>query len=265
MKGSRSLHLAALLGLSLAGPASADVWDIQFDNDDSNETDNQLLHGTIQTHDLGARPGPTADQDWFLMPQKMFASYEIILDGVSGDVGASGLALHRIASDGFTVVQTDTPAMMGTPPYSRALRWGNANPQTEFIRVSGALCGTACGSDDVYTIRARETTVNLARFNNSGSQVTVLLIQNVTERPVNAVFYYWGAGGGNYLFASELPNLPPKGLHVFSSNSAPALAGQSGHITITHDGGYGGLVAKAVALEPSTGFTFDTPGVYVPY
>jgi hypothetical protein len=47
--------------------------------------------------------------------------------------------------------------------------------------------------------------------------------------------------------------------------STPGLAplvGQSGSITIAHDGPYGSLNIKAVALEPSTGFSFDTPGVY---
>ena len=40
--------------------------------------------------------------------------------------------------------------------------------------------------------------------------------------------------------------------------------GTSGTITITHDGRYGLLAVKAVALEPSTGFSFDTPGLYKP-
>jgi len=260
---SKGLCLVAPLALWLAGPASADVWDVQGDNDDSNETDNQLLHGTTQTHDLGVRPGPVADQDWYLMPQKPYASYEVILDGTSGDIGASGLALDRIATDGFTVAQTHTPAMADSPGYSRALRWVNPmTPVNEFIRVSGALCGTSCGSDDVYTIRVRESTVYLPRFNNAGSQVTVLLVQNATERPINAILYFWSASG-TQLWAAELPNLPSRGLHVFPL--VPTLAGQSGHITVAHDAGYGGLVTKAVALEPSTGFTFDTPGVSVPY
>jgi hypothetical protein len=42
------------------------------------------------------------------------------------------------------------------------------------------------------------------------------------------------------------------------------VAGQGGTMTIAHDGGYGGLVVKAVALEPSTGFSFDSPGSYKP-
>ena len=41
------------------------------------------------------------------------------------------------------------------------------------------------------------------------------------------------------------------------------LAGASGAMTVAHDGGYGGLVGKAVALEPATGFSFDSPMVPV--
>jgi hypothetical protein len=35
-------------------------------------------------------------------------------------------------------------------------------------------------------------------------------------------------------------------------------------MTVTHDGPYGALVGKAVSLEPSTGFSFDSPMVYKP-
>jgi hypothetical protein len=145
------------------------------------------------------------------------------------------------------------------------LRWVNTSAATvsEHVRVSGALCGTFCGPHDVYTIRVRETTVNLARFNNSGGQITVLLTQNVTERPINAYFYYWSANG-TLLQTGTLVNFPSKNLNVFPLTGWATLVGQSGHITVAHDGGYGGLVIKAVALEPSTGFSFDTPGVYVP-
>jgi hypothetical protein len=37
----------------------------------------------------------------------------------------------------------------------------------------------------------------------------------------------------------------------------PVLLGQSGSVTIAQLGGYGALAGKGVALEPSTGFTFD--------
>ena len=41
--------------------------------------------------------------------------------------------------------------------------------------------------------------------------------------------------------------------------SLTALAGQSGSITVVHDGKFGALSGKAIGLEPATGFTFDTP------
>jgi hypothetical protein len=44
----------------------------------------------------------------------------------------------------------------------------------------------------------------------------------------------------------------------------PALAGASGSASIAHDGGWGGLAAKGVAVEPATGFTFDTPATTLP-
>jgi len=46
---------------------------------------------------------------------------------------------------------------------------------------------------------------------------------------------------------------------VLNTSTLPALQGQAGAITISHDGRYGALQGKAVAVEPATGFTFDTP------
>jgi hypothetical protein len=247
----------------LAGPASADVWDLQNSNDDTFGTYNELVHGTRQAHDLGIRPGAVADQDWYLMPQKRQASYEIIIDGVSGDFDG-GPAIERVANDRTTVLQQATAAVTNSRGYSRALRWANTTSATinEYVRVSATFCGTTCGADDVYAIRVRETTVNVPRFNAAGTQVTVLLTQNATERSVDATFFYWSSDGT--LLQQVSTALGPKTLLVTNVGTIPGLAGQSGHITIAHDGGYGGLVVKSVALEPSTGFSFDTPGVYVP-
>jgi hypothetical protein len=35
-------------------------------------------------------------------------------------------------------------------------------------------------------------------------------------------------------------------------------------MTVSHDGRYGDLTGKTVALEPSTGFSFDSPMLPVP-
>ena len=259
---------AALFVALCAAPVRADVWDVQGDNDNGTGSDNELLHGVDQQHDLAAQ-GPVADQDWFLMPQKRQASYEVFIDGVSGDLGFAGLALERIQVAGTTTtsLQTGDAAVGGSFGYSRSLRWMNTTSGTitdEMVRVSGQACGTACGPDDVYTIHARETTINLARFNASGTQATILLTQNVSERPVNATFFYWSATG-TLLQTGSLVALQPRALNVFNVATFPALAGQSGHITVVHDGTYGALNLKSVALEPSTGFSFDTPGTNVPH
>lgn len=51
---------------------------------------------------------------------------------------------------------------------------------------------------------------------------------------------------------------------VLNTATVPGLAGQSGTITVGHDGRYGDLSGKTVALEPATGFNFDSPMGYRP-
>lgn len=268
-KALGSAAVAALLSLSLSGSyASADVWDVQTRSDNfAGGTTNELLHGTVQHHDLSLNQYG-ADVDWYMMPQRPRASYEVVVDSVSGDFGINfELKLERLRQAGsvVTLLQTGDAAVADSFGFTKSLRWVNTSTSTqylEYVRVSGALCGTTCGADDAYAIRARETTVNVPRFNASGTQSTILLTQNASERPVNATFFYWSATGT--LFYTETLSLVPKALNVLNLGGLAALAGRSGHITVAHDGSYGALVVKAVSLEPSTGFSFDTAGVYVP-
>jgi hypothetical protein len=46
---------------------------------------------------------------------------------------------------------------------------------------------------------------------------------------------------------------------VLGTAGIPALAGASGAVTIVHDAPFGALAGKAVALEPASGFSFDSP------
>jgi hypothetical protein len=46
---------------------------------------------------------------------------------------------------------------------------------------------------------------------------------------------------------------------VSNTSAVPGVGGQSGSITVASDVAYGALAGKAVAVEPATGFTFDTP------
>jgi len=61
-----------------------------------------------------------------------------------------------------------------------------------------------------------------------------------------------GALAGNSAFT-----LAPHG--SLSLNTASVVPGTGGTITVPNDGQYGELSGKAVAIEPATGFTFDTP------
>jgi hypothetical protein len=54
-------------------------------------------------------------------------------------------------------------------------------------------------------------------------------------------------------------------VNVINTGALPALAGLSGSAQVSHDAGFGELTGRAVALEPSTGFTFDTVMSPIPY
>lgn len=254
----KNAWLALGLGLALVSgrAAVADVWDIQTQNDNTSATENELVHGTDQLHDLGALPGGAADQDWYALSQKPFSSYEAVADSTSGDIGPN-LALDRMA--GGVSVQTSVAVGVG---YTRSLRWMNstaAEVNTEHIRVMSAGCTTNCGTDDIYRIRFAETTYSVPRFNNFGSQVTVLLLQNPTNYTIAGNIYFWDTTGT--LIATSPFNLTAKQLSVLNTATVPGANGVGGAVTIAHDGRYGDLSAKTVALEPATGFSFDSPAL----
>jgi uncharacterized repeat protein (TIGR01451 family) len=222
----------------------------------------ELIHGTRLRGDLAA-VGGAADRDLFRLSQQPHASYEVSVDAASGDVGAGqGPALDRVTADGSTVLQPSQAA--GSGP-ARSLRWMNTTGtvvDTELVRVRSASCTTDCGQDDEYRLRAYETTCSLPRFNNSASQVTVVLLQNPTSEAVQARLSFWSAVGT--LLLEHAVTLAPHGSASINTASLPGLGGQGGSVTVIHDAPYGALTGKGVALEPATGFAFDSPLVARP-
>jgi hypothetical protein len=217
----------------------------------------ELSHGFRQQRDFGVLTAGTAAHT-FRIAQKPYSSYEVVVDATTGDVG-SGLALQRLASDGVTVLQSSLP--VGGVGYSRSLRWINATGLevgNEFVRVVSTSCGIpGCGPEDVYRLRAYDTTSVVPRFNNSATQITILLLQNPTTHPVVVTVDFWAANGT--LAGSQGFSLASEGTLVLNTSSVAGVAGQSGSITVANDARYGELIGKAIALEPATGFTFDTP------
>ena len=211
----------------------------------------ELGHGALLRDSLPA--GDPAERRFaLLVPPR--TSYEVVLDDASGDYGgASGAALERLASNTSTVLQAGQA--VGAGP-ARALRWQNTTdePQRHLVRVRSLGCATDCGADDVYRLRAYETTATLARFNTSGGQTTVVVVQN--PGAVTAAGTLWFSEDDGSPASSRPFLLGPRAVLVL--NVAAFLPGRSGALTLTHDAGYGGLAAKAIALEPATGLSFDT-------
>src|SRR4029450_11791222 len=74
----------------------------------------------------------------------------------------------------------------GTGP-SRTLRVVNATSNViddEWIRVRPIRLLPGGGGDDVYQLRSYDTTYAVPRFNNGGTQRTVLIVQNPPARRV---------------------------------------------------------------------------------
>jgi len=250
---------------SAAPPAG--VVDPNPSNDTATDTDavvapgagvrGELAHGTRLRADL-APAGPQPDADLYRLRQQPHASYEVVLDEASGDIGgASGPSLARVAADGVTVLQQSQPAGAGPARSLRFMNTTGAVVDAEQIRVASLTCGTSCGPDDVYRLRAYETTCAIARFNNSASQVTVVVLQNTGTDALSARVAFWTSTGT--LLHEATVDLPARGSVALNSSALPGLAGQGGSVTVMHDGPYGTLVGKGTALEPSTGFAFDSP------
>jgi hypothetical protein len=255
-KAVACMGLVTIAVLAGARPSRADVWDTTGD-DQSATTRNELVHGTDQVHDLAARSGPVADVDWYRLDQKALSSYEIIVDATSGDLGPSGPALDRVAVDGVSVLQSSVPAGAGS---SRSLRFENANivdVTDQRIRVQSVACGASCGSEDTYRIRAMETTGLIPRYNNSGTQLTIVVLQNTGVDPIDGHLTFWNIAG---VQISSTPfAIPAHG--GFVVNTVGIVPGSSGSITVSNTGAYGQLTGRATSVEPATGFTFDTPMV----
>jgi hypothetical protein len=248
---------------------AADRWENgSFCNDDTpGDTCNELVHGTVQLgHDLDGSP----DRDHYVLQARARHSYEarvrsntLLFDGPGCASGCS--RIDRVDAGG-AIVTAGVSAGAGIGELSlhagvAAVRWQATVTEKQYLRVVG-LAGTPGTAADQYDIELLDTTVFLPRFNNTASQVTVLLIQNTSGEAVSGDIRFQDAAGA---IVHTVPlSVAAHGLQVFSTASAAALSGLSGSVSIAHTGGYGALAGKGVALEPATGFTFDTPLVLMP-
>jgi hypothetical protein len=208
----------------------------------------ELSHGADQREDL------STGADLFALTQPGYSSWEVVVEGSSGDLGAAGPTVERLDGDLSTVVQASSAI---GPGFARSLRWQNAasTQQENYVRVRSTQC-SPCGADDVYRIRVYETTYAVPRFNNGGGQATVLVLQNPTGAAIAGTAYFWSPDGA---LLGMLPfNLAARSTLSQNTTSIAGLGGVSGSITVVHGARYGELAGKAVSVDPANGFTFDS-------
>jgi plastocyanin len=217
----------------------------------------EVGHGSDMSDDLLGAP------DRYRIGQKPYASYEVVVDPLAGN---AALELARLSGTTTTVLQNGQPVSGGID-HVQSLRWQNSTSsvnEADRIRVGTANCGTSCAAPDLYRVRVYETTLSVPRYNQTGTQATVLILQNTTDGVINGTVYFW-TGAGALANAGGTPfTVAARNAYVLSGGAVAGVGGTSGAITIAHDGRYGDLAGKAVAVEPATGFTFDTPALARP-
>ena len=137
----------------------------------------------------------------------------------------------------------------------QAVRWivGSPSPTQWLLRITGPPGLQAAVP---YTLELFDTTYAIPRWNNASTQLTFFFLQNNKPLPVSGGIYFFNATGT--LVHDHQFVLAANGLLVLNTSAIPQLAGLSGSALIGQGGGLGALSGKAVALEPATGFTFDT-------
>jgi hypothetical protein len=248
--------------LFLAAPARAvDRWEAPSPASPAGDNDfrtmNEPRHGDVQVgHDFHS----ATDADWVRIRTHPRRSYEVLVSSgsipwMSGTCPTNDCATLAMVNAGGTVLNPGNSdgAPSGAPAGFSRVSWGTGELVDTFYLRALSNTGLAGLS---YDLSFHETTMFLPRFNNSGTQVTVVVVQNTHPTGIAGHIHFYDGSG--VPLHSEPFLLSPNASLVFPSHTIPALANKSGSATIAHTARYGGIAGKAVAVEPATGFTFDT-------
>jgi hypothetical protein len=272
-----SIRTLPVLLAALASAAPSSAADPYEPDNISSLFETLAIHGARQSRDLEG----TGDVDYVLVDAVPRRSYEASVD----TAGYFTAELTRRGADnglqqtgsGRTINSTRSATGILSSWSSHAssvLNWiesGEPADRARFLRVdANGAAHTAASSQ--YTLQLRETTLYCPRYNNTGGQATVLVVQRVgvQESGENTNGCVWTADfydsgynvfghplNGSFTGSPSFSNsLAQNGMFVVATSVV--APGTSGSIQIAHTCGYGRVQAKAVSVEPATGFTFDT-------
>lgn len=258
MSRMRSLSMAGLVLASAGSVLAYDPWELEVGDNASFASTNVLRHGVVQQgHDLEGPPS-APDQDWSTFVAKLRHSYEARVSGLYWNNACVPLCPQFDRVDASGVVLTPGVAssedIPGESSLGRTVRWIAAADGPVYLRTIGDQFLVT--GPDPYDIVYYDTTLFVPRFNNTATQTTVLVLQNTTDVTVTGMVHFYDGSG--FLITSVPLSVPQHGVQLMSTAAIPGLAGQSGSVQVAQLGGYGAITGKAVALEPATGFTFDT-------
>jgi hypothetical protein len=243
--------LAAILAGSPLVAAAADSWDSGAIKDNTAvSTRNELQRSQWQEHDLEA-VGGVADEDWFIIGTTSFRTHQVLVSQISGDTpidNADFLTLWD--ATGTTLLQTSTA---GAGTAFKLIRWSSDASTSYRVRVKGGAGSTAGAK---YSILFSESTMYCSRYNNSGTQISVVIIQNTTNSSCGMFVSFLDETGA--FVAGTNATTPAAGMAVIAAGTIPNVAGTKGSVQILPNCSPSALKAKVVALEPATGFSFDT-------
>lgn len=210
-----------------------------------------------QTHDLQAIGG-VADSDWFFVTGRPWRSYEARVTAPSSRITVA--SLERIDTITLDVLQTavhyQTP--QGSVSQFVYLRWivdGSAANPSGSLKVTGQTNGTATSQ---YQIDLRDTTLFCPRYNDTNGQASILLIQAAPEGANSCSYTAVFFNEAGTVTGTQSGTLHEADMATIATSTIAGVNNTKGSARVVHDCGHNNLFAKLVALEPATGYSFDT-------
>jgi len=241
------LGLALILLLAAGNLLAIDVWDQASPTDDTPaNTRNVLIPGDPpQRHDVQAKAGPTADQDWYRLVVATGHSYEVRVGGRQEDCFDFVGPNFRVLDADMTTERTTGFDYPGADAVQTATRATFVAPTVEVVFVQ--LVGDAsCGATSEYSIQLFDTTLLSPFFSTFSGFETFYRLVNTTNASISGTLTLFD-GNGNVLVATNV-TIPAGGSSPTIFTGPAAQGGlniadnQAGPARFSHNGPPGGIL-----------------------